>query len=94
MKIYYNDGGVLDCTELRISSPDLLIADIIYYVRTDEIYAISDDDVDMSEERHEDAENFEDEDDFGSEIDEPEYGPSNPWDAPGMRPSDFIRGAH
>ena len=24
--------------------------------------------------------------------DEPEYGPSNPWDAPGMKPSDFVRG--
>ena len=50
MKIYYNDGGVLNCTELRISSPDLLIADGIYYVGTDEIMGISDDDVDMSEE--------------------------------------------
>ena len=27
MKIYYNDGGVLNCTELTISAPDLLIAD-------------------------------------------------------------------
>ena len=53
MKIYYNDGGVLDCKELRISSPDLLIADGIYYVSTDEIYAISDDDVDMSMEESE-----------------------------------------
>lgn len=50
MKIYYNDGGVLSCTELRISSIDLLIADGIYYVGTDEVYAISDDDVDMSNE--------------------------------------------
>lgn len=24
--------------------------------------------------------------------DDPEYGPSNPWDAPGMTPSDFVRG--
>lgn len=23
-----------------------------------------------------------------------EYGPSNPWDAPGMAVSDFIRGVH
>ncbi|MBO5970754.1 MAG: hypothetical protein J6S14_19950 [Clostridia bacterium] len=43
MKIYYNDGGVLECEELQISSPDLLIADGIYYVRTDEIYMIRDD---------------------------------------------------
>ena len=26
--------------------------------------------------------------------DEQEYGPSNPWDAPGMSVSDFIRGVH
>lgn len=43
MKIYYNDGGVLECEELRISAPDLLIADELYYVRTDEIYMIRDD---------------------------------------------------
>lgn len=48
MKIYYNDGGVLNCTAIIISAPDLLIADDLYYVRTDEIYAMSDDDVNMS----------------------------------------------
>lgn len=53
MKIYYNGGGVLTCTELRIVAPDLLIADSFYYVPTDEIYAISDDDVDMSVEESE-----------------------------------------
>ena len=31
----------------------------------------------------------EDEDPF---EEEPDYGPSNPWDAPGMNVSDFIRG--
>lgn len=43
MKIYYNDGGVLDCESIRISSTDLLIADDTYYVRTDEIYLIEED---------------------------------------------------
>ena len=42
MKVYYNDGGVLNVEEeLVISSPDLLIADGIYYIRTDEIYKIT-----------------------------------------------------
>lgn len=27
-----------------------------------------------------------------SEYEEKDYGPSNPWDAPGMKVSDFIRG--
>lgn len=40
MKIYYNDGGVLDCESIRISSPDLLIADDTYYVSIYEIYLI------------------------------------------------------
>lgn len=43
MKIYFNDGGVLDCEELHISAPDLLIADGVYHVRTDEIYLIEED---------------------------------------------------
>ena len=43
MKIYYNDGGVLDCESIRISSPELLIVDDIYYVRIDEIYLIEED---------------------------------------------------
>lgn len=43
MKIYYNDGGVLDCESIQISSPDLLLVDSIYYVRTDEIYLIEED---------------------------------------------------
>lgn len=90
MKIYYNDGGVLNCSELNISAPDLLIADDTYYIRTDEIYSIREDDAEDF-----DAEEIEDGDDFELEIqDEPDYGPSNPWDAPGMSVSDFIRGVH
>ena len=87
MKIYYNDGGVLNCTELTISAPDLLIADDLYYIHTDEIYAI----------REDESEDFELDEDEDVELeiqDDPDYGPSNPWDAPGMRPSDFIRGVH
>ena len=32
------------------------------------------------------------EDDFEEEYEDEDYGPSNPWDAPGMSVSDFIRG--
>ena len=38
------------------------------------------------------AENFDDFDDWDGPDDRRDYGPSNPWDAPGMRVSDFITG--
>lgn len=38
-----------------------------------------------------DEEEYEEEDEDPFE-EEPDYGPSNPWDAPGMNVSDFIRG--
>lgn len=89
MKVYYNDGGVLDCVSLRISSPELLIADDIYYIRMDEIYLIEDD----TEDEPEDMDDLV-EDDEWDEIARSstggDYSPSNPWDAPGMSPSDFI----
>lgn len=43
MYIYYNDGRVQECEELRVSSPELLIAvcaDGDHYVQTVEIYKI------------------------------------------------------
>ena len=43
------------------------------------------------EEEENDTEIEEEEDEI---EDGPEYGPSNPWDAPGMSVSDFIRGVH
>lgn len=32
------------------------------------------------------------EEDYYDEWEDEDYGPSNPWDAPGMQVSDFIRG--
>ena len=43
MKVYYNDGGVLECSELTVSAPDLLIADGLYYISMDEIFMIEGD---------------------------------------------------
>ena len=34
----------------------------------------------------------EDEEEYFDDWDEKDYGPSNPWDAPGMKVSDFITG--